>query len=350
MSSFAHRASLVLGAALLLSVATAFATEARADALDDIRARGVLRCAVSIDTDDFSLFDAHGNVSRFGADLCRAVAAAIFASGGKTEITGTGDEITALRAVRDRHADIAFGTTPDPALASQLSLIYAQPFLIDGQGFLVNSGENIADIAALAGKRICFVEGSPEGATLKTAMAERGIGFTAFPFSERGEMMAALATGHCNAVTGDVTELASERLSLPALARNAVLLPERITVDPWSPVLRDDEQRLRAIVDVVEDGLVSATVLGIDRNEALSHDTHPPESRVGRLLGSSGWQAKGLGLDEPFLRRAIAAIGNQAEFYRRDLGDASPLKLPVGPNAPLEKGGALLSIPVSTSR
>ena len=94
----------------------------------------------------------------------------------------------------------------------------------------------------------------------------------------------------------------------------------------------------------------AATVLGIDRSAALSHDPHPPESQAGRLLGDSGWQAKGLGLDERFLRRAIAAVGNQAELYRRDLGDASPLKLPVGPNAPLEQGGALLSIPVSVSR
>ncbi len=345
MSAFAHRASLVLGAALLISTAAA-----HADALNDIRTRGALRCAVSTDTDDFSLFDAHGDVSRLGADLCRAVAAAIFPSGAKTEIVGTGDEIVAIRAVHDGRADIAFGTTPDPALASQLSLTYAQPFLIDGQGFLVNSGEHISGVAALAGKRICFVEGSPEGVTLKTAMAERGVPFTAFPFSERGEMMGALATGHCNAVTGDVTELASERLSLPALARNGVLLPGRITVDPWSPVLRAGEPRLHAIVDAVEDGLVSATTLGIDRREALSHEAHPPESQAGRLLGDSGWQAKGLGLDERFLRRAIAASGNQAELYRRDLGDGSPLRLPVGPNAPLEQGGALLSIPVSTSR
>ena len=289
-------------------------------------------------------------MSRFGADLCRAVAAAILPGDARTAITGTGDEIKALRAVRDGHADIALGATPDPALGSQLSLSYAQPFLIDGQGFLVNRDVGIGDIAGLAGRRICFVEGSPEGVTLKTAMAERHIPFTAFPFSERGEMMGALATGHCDAVTGDVTELAAERLSLPALVRNGVLLAGRITVDPWAPVMRADAPRLRAVVDVVEDGLVSATVLGIDRRAALSQDAHPPESQAGRLLGDSGWQAKGLGLDERFLRRAIAAVGNQAELYRRDLGDASPLKLPVGPNAPLEQGGALLSIPVSVSR
>ena len=65
-----------------------------------------------------------------------------------------------------------FGTTPDPALASQLSLSYAQPFLIDGQGFLVNKDVPAsATSRALAGKRICFVEGSPEGVTLKTAMS-----------------------------------------------------------------------------------------------------------------------------------------------------------------------------------
>ena len=323
---------------------------ARAGALDDIRARGALVCAVSDDEDDFSLFDVHGNVSAFSADLCHAIAAAIFPGGAKTKIITTGDEITAIRAVHDRAADIAFGTTPDPALGAQLSLSYAPSFLIDAQGFLVNSGENIRDAAGLAGKTVCFVEGSPEGETLRTAMAERGIAFTPFPFSERGEMMGALATGHCNAVTGDVTELAAERLSLSALARHGVLLPDRITTDPWSAVLRTDEGGLLAVVSAVEDGLVSATTLGIGQANAAAAAAHPTDPVVGRLLGDSTWQAKGLDLDERFLLRAIQAVGNQGEIYRRDLGAGSPLRLPVGPNAPLAKGGALLSIPVESSR
>ena len=181
-------------------------------------------------------------------------------------------------------------------------------------------------------------------------MAERRIAFRPFPFSERGEMMGALATGHCNAVTGDVTELAVERLALPALARNGVLLPDRITTDPWSPVLRDDEPRLLAIVAAVEDGLVSATVRGIDRAHAAADAAHPTDPVVARLLGAGTWQARGLDLDERFLLRAIETVGNQGELYRRDLGAGSPLQLPVGPNAPLEQGGALLSIPVAGGR
>ena len=348
MTSSPRRAPILAGAAFLLASASAFV--AHADTLDDIRARGVLACAVSDDEDDFSLFDTHGNVSAFSADLCRAVAAAIFPSGPRTKIIASGDEITAIRALHDGKVDIAFGTTPDPALGAQLSLRYAAPFLIDAQGFLVNRGENIRDARGLAGRNVCFVEGSPEGETLKTAMAERGVAFTPFPFSERGEMMGALATGHCNAVTGDVTELAVQRLSLPALARNGVLLPDRITTDPWSPVLRDDEHRLVGIVSAIEDGLVSATVFGIGRKDAAADAAHPTDPVVARLLGDSTWQAKGLDVDERFLLRAIETVGNQGEIYRRDLGAGSPLKLPVGPNAPLEQGGALLSIPVAGSR
>lgn len=320
---------------------------ARADTLDTIRAKGELACAVSDDQDDFSLFDTHGNVSAFSSDLCRAVAAAIFPSNPKVRIIATGDEITAVRAVRDHKADIAFGTTPDPAIGAQLSMSYAPPFLIDAQGFLVNSGENIHNVQGLAGKTICFVEGSPEGETLQTAMAERGIAFTPFPFSERGEMMGALATGHCSAVTGDVTELAAERVSLPALEQHGVILPDRITIDTWSPVLRTDEGRLLTIVAAVEDGLVSATVHGIGQQDVAADAAKSNDPVVARLLGTSTWEAKGLGLDERFLFRAIKAVGDQAELYQRDIGSGSAMKLPAGPNTPIEQGGALLSIPVT---
>ncbi len=346
MRRLVRRAILFLGPLLPVPAAAAVV----ADPFADIRARGVLTCAVSTDEDDYSQFDVHGNVSAFSTDLCRAIAAAIFPSGPSVRIVPTGDEITAVRDVQAHRADIAFGTTPDPALGAALGLAYAPPFLIDGQGFLVNRGEHVADLRGLAGKRICFVEGTPEGETLKTRMAELGIGFTAFPFSERGEMIGALATGHCNAVTGDVTELASQRLSLPALEANAILLPGRITTDPWSAVVRTGETRLLAVVEAVQDGLVSAALLGIGQRDAAAKAAHPTDPVIARLLGDGTWEARGLGLDERFLLRAIETVGNQEELYRRDLGDASPLRLPVGPNAPIEQGGALLSIPVASAR
>ena len=331
----------------LLSGAT---RPARADTLDDIRARGTLICAISDDIDDFSQFDAHGDLSAFSADLCRAVAAAVLPNGTRTKIIGTGDEITAVRDVADGRADIAFGTTPDPAIGVGLHLAYAPPALFDGQGFLINRDEAFTDLRSLAGKRICFIEGTPPEETLKSRFAALGIDFTAFPFSERGEMMGALATGHCNVVTGDVTELANQRLALPALARNGVIMAPLITTDPWSPVVRADARRLLAVMATVEYGLVSASERGITQTNAAARAASSGDPAVARLLGAGTWQARGLGVDERFLLRAIEAVGNSDELYRRDVGAGSRLELPVGANQPIPSGGALVDIPVEGER
>ena len=341
--------ALVLAA--LGALAAPRAALAAADALDAVRDRGVLGCAVSNDEDDFSQFDAHGNVSAFGADLCRAVAAAIFPGGhAKVRIDTTGDEITAVRAVADGHDDLAFGTTPDPAIAVGLHVAYAPPFLIDGEGFLVNRGENIRAVAGLAGKRVCFVEGTPEAETVKTGLAARHVPFTPFPFSERGEMMGALATGHCDAVTGDVTELAAERLTLPALQRNGAILADTITTDPWSVVVRADAVRLLAVVVALQDGLVTAAERGVTRDDAARLRQRAEDPVVRRLLGADDWVGRAIGLDREFLLRALATSGNQAELFARDLGDPSPLRLPRGSNRPVASGGALISIPVGGGR
>jgi general L-amino acid transport system substrate-binding protein len=41
----------------------------------------------------------------------------------------------------------------------------------------------------------------------------------------------------------------------------------------------------------------------------------------------------------------IAATGNSGEIFRRDLGQASPLKLPRGENNLRQHGGALTALP-----
>ena len=342
----AGRCALILLPTLLLLRAPA----SRADPLDDIRHRGALACAISKDVDDYSQFDLHGDLSALSADLCQAVSAAIFPGAARpVTIVATGDEISAVRDVHDGHADIAFGTTPDPALGAQLGVAFAPPILIDGQSFLVDRHDRIADVAGLSGRRVCVIEGTPEAELLRTRMAELGVAYVPFPFSERGEMMGALATGHCDAVTGDLSELANQRLALPALEADQVL-PHPITVDPWSPVLRGDAGRLMAIVAAVEYGLVSAADLGIRRADATTRAAHPGDPAVGRLLGSGGWQARGIGVDERFLLRAIEAVGNYDELYRRDVGDRSPLRLPVGANVSITRGGALPSIPIGGPR
>ncbi len=319
-----------------------------ADTLDDIRARGHLVCAVNIDTDDYSEFDGHGNVSGFETDYCRALAASILGDPARAVIDARRDEISGLREVRDHHADIMLGATPDPALGSAMHLAFAPPVLIDGQGFLVDPKLGITRLTDIKGARVCWIDGTPAMETVRNRLDELGVAFTPFPFQERGEMLGALATNHCNLVTGDITELANLRLSLPALKTFAILA-RTITVDPLAPALREADARLMTIVTAVDNGLLQAEEHGVTRANVADLAQTSRDPIVRRLVGADGWIGRALGLDDRWLSRAIQAVGNHGEIYRRDVGDGSELRLPAGVNAPVP-AGALVSVPVEIAR
>ena len=67
---------------------------------------------------------------------------------------------------------------------------------------------------------------------------------------------------------------------------------------------------------------------------------------IQRLLGTAEDSGKLLGLERDWAARAIKAVGNYGEMFQRNVGSASPLKLPRGVNALWNKGGLLYAPPV----
>ena len=60
-------------------------------------------------------------------------------------------------------------------------------------------------------------------------------------------------------------------------------------------------------------------------------------------LKSLGVDGRDLGLAEDWTKRVVGAAGSYAGMYTRNLGEGSPLKLPRGPNAPVELGGRFVT-------
>jgi len=238
---------LVLAACLL----AVFATPAHAGAtLDAVREAGRLRCAVSIDVDDYSEADTHGDLSALGADFCRALAAELFGGPDRAAVMALPDEPSGLAAVRDRRADVLFGATPNPMIGAAFGLRFGPPIFFDGQGFLVAKDSGISKLTDLAGRHVCFINASPPEQTLYDALEPLLAAPEArFPYSERGEMEAALVGGHCDAITGDISWMANARASFHAQVSRFVVLPETISIDPMAPATRSDDADFAALVD-----------------------------------------------------------------------------------------------------
>lgn len=316
------------------------------DTLAAVRRAGALRCGVVTDVDDYSEADTHGDLSALGADFCRALAAETLGDAGKALFLSLPDEPGGLAALRDGRVDVLFGATPHPVVAGVYGVAFGPPMFFDGQGFLVARDSGIATPADLGGRHVCFINASPPEQGLYDALEPRlAVPEARFPFSERGEMEAALVGGHCDAITGDVSWMANVRSAFHAQVERFVVLPETITLDPMSPAYRVGDPRWASLVDWTVWALLQAEEHGVTRaNAEAMRRSADPVAR--RLTGALPWIARSLGVEEDAFRRAIEAVGNYGEMYERDVGKDSALALPRGRNALASRGGLMWALPV----
>ena len=92
-----------------------------------------------------------------------------------------------------------------------------------------------------------------------------------------------------------------------------------------------------ALIEAEEYGITQANL------EQMKASTDPA---IQRLLGSAEDSGKLLGLERDWAARAVKAVGNYGEMHQRNVGSASPLKLPRGVNALWSKGGLMYAPPI----
>jgi general L-amino acid transport system substrate-binding protein len=160
-----------------------------------------------------------------------------------------------------------------------------------------------------AGKQVCFISGTDAEAALNSMLRLRKIAHLPFPLEERGEMEAALFTGHCQAITGDVSESACFR----ARARDFTILPGTIPKDPFAPAYRLGDPQWAAIVGWTVNALIEAEENGVTAANVKAMK-NSEDQRVRLLLGTTPGIGRTLGLDDAWAGRAIAVAGNCGEM------------------------------------
>lgn len=158
-------------------------------------------------------------------------------------------------------------------------------------------------------------------------------------------MEAALVSGHCAAMTADISLLSGARAAFHSRIGNFEILPEMITFDPLTPAYPQGDPQWAAIVGWTVYALIQAEASGVTQaNVDAMLKSEEPVLR--RLLDNSSGLARALGLDADWAVRAIKAVGNYGELFDRTLGKSSPLNLPRGKNALWTQGGLMYPMPI----
>ena len=345
--SFPHACRLALAAALVVAGhhATAQAPAAPAPAasptLAAIKARGVLNCGVIGSSSNFSLPDSQGVMRGIDADLCRAVAAAVFGDANKVKFTNL-TPAQRLVAVQSGEVDVSFSQiTWTLARESKSGVQFTGTYFFDTYGVMVPNALKVSTTAKLNGASICMITG-PGETNAAEYFGKIKVRYKPVPFSEGEQMRKAFLAKRCDAIFHSLSALATFKGTLGAQSADYTLLPETHAREPLAGVVRKGDDRWFDIVRYTLNAMINAEELGVTSKNVQSF-TGSTDPDVRRLLGTEGDLGPSMGLDKEWAANIIAQVGNYGEVFDRAFAGTG---MPRAQNRLAEQGGLLYAVPM----
>ncbi|WP_271272683.1 amino acid ABC transporter substrate-binding protein [Aliamphritea hakodatensis] len=321
------------------------ALPASAGTLADIQQKDELTCGVSEGTPGFSNPDASGRWVGLDVDICRAVSAAVLGDQEKIKFVplASKQKIVALAAGQ---VDMTSRTTTwTMKRDTKEGVDFTAIVYYDGQGFMVNKALGLTSAKELDGASVCVTTGTTTELNLADFARANGINIEAVVFEGKKEAFNSYKQGRCDAFTTDMSQLASWRSTLPN-SDDHVILNDVISKEPLSPLVRHGDNQWKDAVTWVINGLIEAEEKGVTQANVDQLASSSQDPTIQRMLGVSGDMGGYIGLDQDWLKRAIAAVGNYGEIYDRNLGENTRLKLDRGINSLWSQGGLFYSPPI----
>lgn len=326
-----------------LAALAALAGAARADVLDDVKARGVLKCGVTLAAPGFSAEDNSGKRTGFDVDLCKAIAAAALEDENKIQLVPM-DLKTAFAGLPTGAVDVLthrFTWTQSRDIGG---LKFPKVMFFDGQGFIVTKKSKANKLADLNNATICTAQGSTSELIVADYFRAHKMKYKIVTFASQEQAWDAFVGKRCDAAINDRSGLAARLAKLPNQDEFKVLA-ETVSNEPIGPIVAQGQPRWEALVRFTLNALVAAEEMGITQaNVDAQRSSQTPD--VQRLLGASGDFGTKMGVANDYAYKAIKAVGNYGEVWDRNVGPKTPLKLERGRNALVANGGLMMSVPV----
>ena len=309
-----------------------------------IKARDQVACGVAHDLPGFSAPDAAGGWSGLDVDVCRAVAAAVLGDASKVRFVPLNAQAR-LTALQTGEIDLlARNTTFTLTRDSSAGLNFTVINYYDGQGYLVPMSLAARHANELSGASVCVQTGTTSELNLADFFRANSMELRPVTLEKYEEMISAYLAGRCDALTADVSALATIRSNATSSPEEHLLLPERISKEPLAPAVRQGDDQWFDIVKWSQFAMIEAEERGVSSgNVNLQAKTAAPDVR--KLLGVTPGIGAGLGLDDRWGYRIIRQVGNYGESFERNLGAGSKLNLPRGMNALWTQGGLMYAMP-----
>ncbi|TQF78006.1 amino acid ABC transporter substrate-binding protein [Elioraea sp. Yellowstone] len=329
-------------AAAVSLAAAAGVAQAQTTTFDAVKARGVVNCGVNTGLAGFAAPDSQGVWRGLDVDLCRAVAAAVFGDAGKVRYVPTTAQ-QRFTALQSGEVDLlSRNTTWTLGRDTSLGLDFLGVNFYDGQGFMVKKSLGVKSAKELDGATVCVQPGTTTELNLTDWFRANNMRFTPVVIERLEEVNAAFFSGRCDALTTDVSGLASVRSSQGPRAEEYVILPEVISKEPLGPAVRHGDNRWADVVRWSFYAMIEAEELGLTSANIDQH-LNSQNPAIQRFVGATGGLGEMLGVDNKWAYNIVKQVGNYAESFERNV---APLGIQRGVNALWTKGGLMYSPPI----
>ncbi len=310
-----------------------------------VKARGFIQCGVNVGLAGFSAPNARGTWSGLDVDYCRAVAAAMFGDATKVKFVPLSAQ-QRFSALQSGEVDLLSRNTTWTLTRDTANGFHFAPItFFDGQAFMVAKKSGIKSAAELNGATICAQTGTTTELNLADYFRSHGLSYQPVIVEALAEMNAIFFAGRCDAVTSDASQLASIRAADASNPDDYIILPERISKEPFAPAVRHGDDQWFELVKWTIFATIDAEELGIS-SKTVTDFLKSSNPSIQRLLGEMPGFGAALGVDEKWAYAVIKQVGNYGEIFDRNVGAGSRLKLERGLNALWTAGGLQYSPPL----
>jgi general L-amino acid transport system substrate-binding protein len=325
---------------LTLITQTAFAGKT----FDTIKKRGSVKCGVTTGLAGFSAPNSKGEILGLDADICRAVAAAMFGDAKKVKFVQL-SAVARFTALQSGEVDLLSRvTTYNLSRDTSLGFNFAPVTYYDGQAFMVRKKAKLTSALQLNKATVCVQQGTTTERNLADYFRANRMTYKGVVFESNDEVANAFASGRCDAFTTDSSGLAAERTKFKK-PEQYMILPEVISKEPLAPVVRHGDDQWLDVVTWSVYALLEAEELGINSKNVDSFKKSKNPS-IKWFLGHNKGNGKSLGLSETWAYNVIKEVGNYSEIFERTVGKNTPLKLERGLNALWTNKGLMYAPPL----
>ena len=317
--------------------------------LDEVIARGELKCGTRDALTGFAVLTDAGEHVGFDSDFCRVIAAAVLGDAEAVDHVDleTADRFTALQSGQ---VDLlSRNTTWTASRDGSEGATFLTVTYYDGQGMMAAADSGYASIEDMVGTIICVAKGTTTEGNAAAVSDRLGLDWEVRPFDDNDLIQEAFDAGQCDGWSADSSALTGIRADQPGGPDSVVIMPEVFSKEPLAPLVLDGDSAWAQAVDWAILATITAEEWGITSANVDTFLTSDNNDIVkflgGEFTDGDGNVATfdpGLGLPVDFAYQVIKQVGNYGEIFDRHL---TPLGLERGVNALWIDGGLMYSPP-----